>query len=130
MVKSTRLNKVIRLIPWLTTLATLGCILDGPINEVTPTELIFTVDQNTKAVGEDFSFSYSARGTALFRVVVEYGDGTLHSDSTFFGAFQSARMEGTVDHAYDAAGSYTVIAFVEDLAVGADSAQLVVQVGN
>jgi hypothetical protein len=37
-------------------------------------------------------------------------------------------MAGIMEHAYDAAGSYTVIGWVEDLAVGADTVQLVVDV--
>ena len=128
MVKRTRSNKLARLIPWLATLAVMGCLLDGPLDEVTPTEFILMVDQSTRAVGEDFSFTYDAQGTALNRVVIEFGDGNSQSDSTFFGVFQSAEMDGTMVHAYDSAGSYTVIGWVEDLAVGADSAQVTVEV--
>ena len=128
MVKRIRSNRLARLIPLLATLAVMSCILDGPLDEARETQIILTVDAEVKGVGEDFSFTYDAQGTALNRVVVEFGDGASQADSTFFGVFQSAEMDGVMIHAYDSTGSYTVLGWVEDLAVGIDSVQLVVTV--
>ena len=126
MVERTRPNTLARLIPWIAPLAVLSCIL--PPEEDLPTQMTLTVDEYTKATGEEFSFSYVAQGTALNRVVVQYGDGQSDADSTFFGIYQSAEMAGIMEHAYDVAGSYMVIGWVEDLAVGADTVQLTVDV--
>ena len=126
MVERSHPNTLIRLIPWIVPLAVLSCIL--PPEEELPTQITLTVDENAKNVGEDFTFSYEAQGTALNRVIVRYGDGESNADSTFFGIYQSSEMAGVMVHAYAAAGSYTVVGYVEDLAVGVDSAQLVVDV--
>ena len=126
MVKRTRSNKLARMIPWLGTLAVLSCILEDEV--IVPTQLLLTVDGSTKSIGEDFSFSYDAQGTALNRVVLEYGDGSTDSDTTFFGGAQSAEMAGIMVHAYDSVGSYTIVGWVEDLAVGADTVILTVDV--
>ena len=126
MAKRIRSNKLVGVISWLAALAMTGCILEDEV--VVPTGLNLTVDGGTKAVGEDFSFSYDAQGTALNRVVVQYGDGNQDSDSTFFGAFQSAEMSGVMVHAYDSTGTFTVVGWVEDLAIGADTVELTVTV--
>jgi hypothetical protein len=126
MAKRIRSNKLVGVIAWLAALAMTGCILEDEV--VVATDMELTVDASTKAVGEDFSFSYDARGTALNRVVVQYGDGNEDSDSTFFGAFQSSEMAGVMVHAYDSTGTFTVVGWVEDLAVGSDTVQLTVTV--
>ena len=126
MAKRIRSNKLVGVIPWLAALAVAGCILEDEV--VVPTDMNLTVDASTKAVGEDFSFTYDAKGTALNRVVVEFGDGNQESDSTFFGVFQSSEMAGVIVHAYDSTGTFTVVGWVEDLAVGADTVQLTVTV--
>jgi hypothetical protein len=126
MAKIIRSNKLVGVIPWLAALAVAGCILDE--EAVVPTNMDLTVDASAKAVGEDFSFTYDAQGTALNRVVVEFGDGSHDSDTTFFGAFQSATMSGVMVHSYDSTGTFTVVGWVEDLAVGADTVELTVTV--
>lgn len=127
-VKRTSVKRIARLVPLLTTFAALSCsILDE--ETVLETRLTLTVDQSPKAVGEDFTFTYSAQGTALSRIVVEFGDGEVDADSTFFGG-ASETMDGVMLHAYDSAGSYTVTGWIEDLAVGADTVILMVDVTN
>jgi hypothetical protein len=126
MARRIRSSKLVSLIPWLAALTVAGCILDEEV--VVTTGITITVDANTKAVGEDFSFSYDAQGTALNRVVVKYGDGNEDADTTFFGAFQSAAMAGIMVHAYDSTGTFTVVGWVEDLQVGSDTVQLTVNV--
>jgi len=126
MAKRIRSNTLVGVISCLAALAITGCILEDEV--VIPTDMNLTVDASTKAVGEDFSFSYDAQGTALNRVVVQYGDGNQDSDSTFFGVFQSSEMSGVMVHAYDSTGTFTVVGWVEDLAIGADTVELTVTV--
>lgn len=128
MVKRTLAKRIARLLPCLTALAIVGCSIlgDEPALE---TRLALTVDQGQRVVGEEFTFTYMAQGTALSRIVVEFGDGATDADTTFFGG-SSATMEGSMLHAYDSAGSYTVTGWIEDLAVGADSVVIAVEVTN
>ena len=121
------MKRVIRTFPWFAALAVMGCLLDD--DTALETQLTLTVDQTTRAVGEDFTFSYSATGTALHRIVVDFGDGALDADTTFAGGSgASTTMDGAMAHAYAGPGSYTVTAWIEDLAVGADTVIIAVEV--
>ena len=116
-----------RALPLLAALAVMGCLLDD--DTALETQLTLTVDQTTRAVGEEFTFTYAATGTALHRVVVDFGDGALDADTTFAGGGgASTTMDGAMAHAYSAAGSYTVTGWIEDLAVGADTVIIAVEV--
>ena len=115
-----------RWVTWLVPFALVACSVIDPAEE-RPTEITLTVDETTKAAAEEFTFTYAAQGTALHRVVIDFGDGSLQADSTFFST-ASATMDGFMRHAYDSTGTYVVIGWVEDLAVGADTTELAVVV--
>ncbi len=125
MTNRTGVKKVTRALPWFAALAVMGCLLDD--NTALETQLTLTVDQTPRAVGETFTFTYSATGTAIHRVVVDFGDGAMDADTTFNGG-TSTEMDGAIAHAYAAAGSYTVTGWIEDLAVGADTVIIAVEV--
>lgn len=127
MVKKTSAKRIARLLPLLTALAAVSCILDD--EAALETRLTLTVDQSTHAVGEDVTFLYAAQGTALHRIVLDFGDGAIDADTTF-GGRTSSLMEGVMVHAYDSVGSFAVTGWIEDLAVGADTVLVMVEVTN
>jgi len=105
--------------PWVL----LGCGLFEA--DVLPLGITIEVDQSTKAVGEDFEFDWEGTGEALFGVIIDYGDGVVDSIQSIGGG---VRLGGNAVHAFDVAGSFRVLARVEDEFLGADTSSVTVTV--
>lgn len=99
-----------------------GCFdeLEGPY----PTEITLSVASPDGAVGEAFAFRYEVRGTSLSRVEVDYGDGSEDSWN-LGGAVTGTR---NFEHAFGEAGTYVVVARLEELAGGEATDEVTVQV--
>lgn len=89
-----------------------------------PATLTLTSDRASVGAGDQVTFSYDARGSILIGVIVAYGDG--QADSVDLAGAQSA--SGRVFHAYQSAGSYTVVGTLLDNLQGSTTAELTVTV--
>ena len=98
-----------RAIKLLATLLLVGTVASGCLDDsITGTRavtLTIVVDMQSAAVGESVTVSYNATGTGIASVVIDWGDG----ESTPI-EFVNRPVEatGVVEHAYSAAGSYTI----------------------
>jgi hypothetical protein len=72
------------------------------------------------------TFTYQVKGTSLDGIVIEYGDGV--ADSVFTQGAQTAT--GSVAHAFEVAGSFTVVGRAEDGSTGTATAQIAIVVGG
>ena len=91
-----------------------------------PVTISLSADKSSVPEGGTVTFSYEAKGTYLSGVVFDYGDGVV--DSVFTSGAQTAG--GTVSHAFELAGSYTVVGRAEDSSTGTATAEVVIQVGG
>ena len=89
-----------------------------------PLSVTVTAEPNPQTVGEDVTIRAAVQGTSLEGVILDYGDGQVDS----FPAFGANTQTVTQFKAYDAAGSYTVLATAEDPSQGTESAQVVVTI--
>ena len=81
-----------------------GC-LDDSITGTRPVTLSITAESETAAVGELVTVTYSATGTGLASVTMDWGDGTI--DTISLGALY-VEADGTAEHTYSDAGSYDI----------------------
>ena len=81
-----------------------GC-LDDSITGTRPVTISIAVGSETAAVGELVTVTYSATGTDLFAVTVDWGDGVTNTVS--FGGLP-VEAAGNVEHRYSDAGSYDI----------------------
>lgn len=95
-------------------------------NEITGTrDLTFTMtaDAETATVDQVVTFLYSATGTSLTSVVVDFGD----DEEIARGYFGAVEITDFVEHAFTAAGTYTVVAAATaENGVATDSVTVVV----
>jgi hypothetical protein len=118
------LLKAIPSLAAMSLLGALGCS-DTTVDIGNPLSISLTVDRTSGVAGVDtFTFQYSARGTGLLGVVLEFGDGQADSLATL-GASEAG---ATRKHVYAEPGSYAASARAEE-ALGARRADtLMVQV--
>ena len=100
-----------------------GC-LDDSITGTRPITLSISAASQTAAVGEVVTVTYSATGTGLIEVIVEWGDGAV-STVTLGGLIVEA--DGSVEHTYSAAGSYDITG-TASAANGTASSEVTVQI--
>ena len=81
-----------------------GC-LDDSITGTRPVTLSIVVASETAAVGEQVTVAYSASGTGLISVIVDWGDGVI--DTVSFGGLP-VEAAGNVEHTYSDAGTYDI----------------------
>lgn len=91
-----------------------------------PVTIQLSADKSSVPEGGTVTFTYSAKGTYLNGVVIDYGDGV--ADSVFTQGSQKA--DGVVSHEFALAGTYTVVGRAEDGATGTATAEVVIQVGG
>lgn len=112
---------------WAAVLAVIA--LSAACSDVTfegggPVSISLTADRASAVVGQDVTFTYDVTGELLDRVTIEYGDGV--ADTIVTNGAQSAH--GRAVHAYDTAGSFTVLGVAYDGVQGPDSATVAIQV--
>lgn len=105
-------------------LVTAGC-LDNSITGVRPLTLTLTVEPATAAVGDSITFRYTATGTDLSSIAMDYGDGETGSAPSLGAG--AVGMTGFLKHAYAAAGSYVATGTAYDN-TGALSREVTVQI--
>ena len=86
--------------------------------------VVVTVDPPSQTVGQAVTVRSTANGTSLDGTIIDYGDGQVDS----VGAFGACTQTVTQPKTYDSAGTYTVIATIEDLSQGSASDQVMVQI--
>lgn len=99
------------LIALLAALPLLGGCLEGGVVEIGgPLEITLAVTQAERIVGLEHEFRLQARGRQLLGVILDYGDGRVDSIQ----AFGAQTISHGETHTYEAVGSYTVRAVVEE----------------
>ncbi|MDE2982621.1 MAG: PKD domain-containing protein [Gemmatimonadota bacterium] len=98
-----------------------GCITDDEIGTPLSVELI---GPETGLVGDQLSVLYNVSGRSLTGIIFTWGDGATDSLATV-GA-QTA--SGSMQHAYEMPGLFTVTARVEDAVEGVASAEVLINV--
>ncbi len=78
--------------------------LDNSITGVRPLTLTLTAEPATTLVGDSITFRYTATGTDLLVIQMDYGDGETGSIPALSSG--AVNMSGYVAHAYSAAGTY------------------------
>ena len=86
-----------------------GC-LDDSITGTRPLTMAITVEPESAAVAEIVTTRYSATGTGLIGIIVDWGDGVVDSVS-LSGVAVSA--SGPVEHQYTAEGTYEIVGTAE-----------------
>ena len=81
-----------------------GC-LDDSITGTRPVTLSIAAESETAAVGDPVTVSFSATGTGLISVTMDWGDGVI--DTVSLGG-QPVEAAGRVEHTYSDAGSYDI----------------------
>ena len=81
-----------------------GC-LDDSITGTRPVTILITAQPATAAVDQPVTVSYTATGTGLQSVIVEWGDAVIDT-VTFSGL--AVEAAGGVEHAYSDVGSYDI----------------------
>lgn len=84
--------------------------LDDSITGTRPLSFSLSVSPGTALVGDSVEFEYEATGTAIYGVVLAYGDGA--ADTVFAETSNEVERFGTLRYAYDAAGTFEVIGSV------------------
>jgi hypothetical protein len=89
-----------------------------------PLSIELIVTPTTQTLGDSVVVRTSAQGTALAGTILDYGDGQVDSIP---GA--NASTQGAVrGYTYQAVGTYTITATVEDVVQGSRSAQATVEI--
>lgn len=104
---STKAVRRVAILPGLLLVA--ACSSLDPVDPG-PTTVTLAADRTTAATGQDIEFSFSANGSSITALHLDYGDGATE-DVEGFGALT---MSGRRVHAYADPGSYTVTATLED----------------
>ncbi len=100
-----------------------GC-LDDSITGTRPVTLSIATESETAAVGDPVTVSFSATGTGLISVTMDWGDGVI--DTVSLGG-QPVEAAGRVEHTYSEAGSYTITG-TASASNGTASSQTTVQI--
>ena len=79
--------------------------LDDSVTGVRPLTMELTVEPTTASAGETIDVTYSATGTGLAIVLVEYGDGV--ADTALFSG--PIEVGGDLTHSYASAGSFVIV---------------------
>ncbi len=101
-----------------------GC-LDDSITGTRPVTLSIAAESETAAVGDPVTVSFSATGTGLISVTMDWGDGGV-IDTVSLGG-QPVEAAGRVEHTYSEAGSYTITG-TASASNGTASSQTTVQI--
>ena len=101
-----------------------GACLDDSITGTRPFTFSINATPTTVLVSEDVTFRYEATGTDLRIIWFDYGDGT--ADTVLLG-FTILEADGTLTHAFETTGSFSVLGRVRAQA-GLDSARITIQV--
>lgn len=91
-----------------------------------PVAIQLTADRTSVPAGGSVTFTFDAKGTFLNGVIVNYGDGVEDSVP----ALGAQTATGSLTHAFELSGSYTVVGRAEDDATGIATAEVVIQVGG
>lgn len=89
-----------------------------------PTTVTLTADRTTAATGQDIEFSFTANGSSITALHLDYGDGATESVE----GFGALTMSGHRVHVYVEPGSYTATATLEDAITGDVTDDLTVQI--
>lgn len=93
----------------LATVVTAGC-LDDSITGSRPLTMAITVEPETASVNETVTARYTATGTGIYGIVMDWGDGVVDSIQ-LSGTVVNA--SGPIEHDYLVAGDYQVHGRVE-----------------
>jgi PKD repeat protein len=118
---STKFVLSLAVLPWW--LLAVGCSSLDPVDPG-PTTVTLTADRTTATAGQDIEFSFSATGSSITALHLDYGDG----ESEDVGGFGALTMSGRRTHAYLDPGSYTVTATLEDAITGNVTDDMTVQI--
>ena len=100
-----------------------GC-LDDSITGERPLTIELSLSPTTASVAETVTASFSATGSGLQGVILDWGDGVVDSLALSGRVVEAA---SDLDHVYGTAGSFQVTATVEDQ-TGSDSASRTVEI--
>lgn len=89
-----------------------------------PTRITLTADRTTATTGQGIEFSFSAVGPAIRTLRLDFGDGSAEAVD----AFGATTVSGRRQHAFAEAGSYTVIATLDDAVDGTLTDDVTVEV--
>lgn len=89
----------------------LAACLDDDITGTRPLTFNLTASTAAAVVGQDITFDYQATGTALYWVVLDYGDGLADTIRAGNNVVEAA---GTLTHAYEIAGDFVVAGKAEN----------------
>ena len=101
-----------------------GC-LDNSITGVRPLTLTLTVEPATAAVGDSITFRFTATGTDLLAIRMDYGDGETGSVPALSAG--AVGLTGFLKHAYAEAATYVATGTATDN-TGALSREVTVQI--
>jgi hypothetical protein len=96
-------RRIVAVVSSVLGLTTVACLSD--VTGVRELSMSMMVAPTTLAVGDTLDVTYTAQGTGLALVVVDFGDGTVDS-ATFSGPIQ---VEADLTHVYAVPGSYIVM---------------------
>jgi hypothetical protein len=96
---------------------------DGSLDPL-PLEITVQASRATAAPGDAIAFVVTAQGGSLVGVAIDYGDS--NTDLYGVGGARTARV--TFDHAYEAVGTYHVLARVADAIAGEREATVEIRV--
>ena len=111
--------------------AFVAVLVCGACSEITfegggPVTLTITPDRTTVPVGGTVTFDFSAKGSILIGVIMDYGDG--ESDSLDTAGAQTA--SGRFVHSFHAPGTFTVVGTLLDNLQGSVKTEVQITVGG
>ncbi len=113
----------------LVTAVTLTACLDDSITGTRPLSFSLSVSPATAVVGDSVDFEYDATGTAIYGVVLAYGDGA--ADTIFAETSSEVQRAGVMRYAYDEAGTFEVVgSVVTSIGTRADTVQVEITDGS
>lgn len=96
---------------------------DGTLDPL-PLEITLQANRTTAAPGDEITFVVTAQGGTLLGVSIDYGD----ASTAMYGAAGARTAHVTFNHAYQAAGTYQVLARVTDATAGEKDAMVEIRV--
>jgi hypothetical protein len=112
-----------RMLLGLVLLIGLGGCGDGSL-EPLPLAITIQASRTTAAPGDAINFVVTAQGGTLLGVAIDYGDSTTE----VYGAAGARTATVTFSHAYEAVGTYQVVARVADALAGERDATVEIRV--
>lgn len=118
------MKRIARAVAAVVLAATLGACTDVAFEGGGPLTFDLTADRATARTGQDVTFSFTAKGTALDGIIVDFGDGKADTLQTANATTASGRFV----HAYATVGTFTAVGTVWDAQQGPATDQVVIQI--